>query len=117
MTRQALASTLRPAIERGEFALEYQPLVGMEDGRLRGVEAVLDAVYAAFTKGWSEVGEASVPEMADEAVWLGRLIVSLLPAEPEAKGMLALMLYAESRRAARTSLAPLNDATQRVPRW
>ncbi|MEU7664551.1 putative bifunctional diguanylate cyclase/phosphodiesterase [Streptomyces lincolnensis] len=41
MTRQALASTLRPAIERGEFALEYQPLVGMEDGRVRGVEALV----------------------------------------------------------------------------
>ncbi|KUN36656.1 histidine kinase [Streptomyces longwoodensis] len=41
MTRQALASTLRPAIERGEFVLEYQPLVGMADGRLRGVEALV----------------------------------------------------------------------------
>jgi EAL domain-containing protein (putative c-di-GMP-specific phosphodiesterase class I) len=41
MTRQALASTLRPAIERDEFVLEYQPLVGMEDGRLRGVEALI----------------------------------------------------------------------------
>ncbi|MFJ9536388.1 putative bifunctional diguanylate cyclase/phosphodiesterase [Streptomyces sp. NPDC101225] len=41
MTRQALASTLRPAIERGEFVLEYQPLVGMEDGRLHGVEALV----------------------------------------------------------------------------
>jgi diguanylate cyclase (GGDEF)-like protein/PAS domain S-box-containing protein len=41
MTRQALASTLRPAIDRGEFTLEYQPLVGMEDGRLRGVEALI----------------------------------------------------------------------------
>jgi diguanylate cyclase (GGDEF)-like protein/PAS domain S-box-containing protein len=41
MTRQALASTLRPAIDRGEFALEYQPLVGMEDGRLSGVEALV----------------------------------------------------------------------------
>ncbi|MDQ1070325.1 putative bifunctional diguanylate cyclase/phosphodiesterase [Streptomyces canus] len=41
MTRQALASTLRPAIERGEFQLEYQPLVSMEDGRLRGVEALV----------------------------------------------------------------------------
>ncbi|MFF0227062.1 putative bifunctional diguanylate cyclase/phosphodiesterase [Streptomyces sp. NPDC004629] len=40
MTRQALSSALRPAIDRGEFALEYQPLVGMEDGRLRGVEAL-----------------------------------------------------------------------------
>ncbi|GLX52549.1 GGDEF domain-containing protein [Streptomyces hygroscopicus subsp. hygroscopicus] len=41
MTRQALSSTLRPAIERGEFALEYQPLVGMGDGRLSGVEALV----------------------------------------------------------------------------
>ncbi|MER7574478.1 EAL domain-containing protein [Streptomyces sp. NPDC126514] len=41
MTRQALASTLRPAIGRGEFVLEYQPLVCMEDGRLRGVEALV----------------------------------------------------------------------------
>ncbi|MGI5455145.1 putative bifunctional diguanylate cyclase/phosphodiesterase [Streptomyces sp. CA-249302] len=41
MTRQALASTLRPAIERGEFVLEYQPLVGMEDGRVNGVEALI----------------------------------------------------------------------------
>ncbi|MFF5442821.1 putative bifunctional diguanylate cyclase/phosphodiesterase [Streptomyces achromogenes] len=41
MTRQALSSTLRPAIERGEFALEYQPLVAMEDGRLNGVEALI----------------------------------------------------------------------------
>ncbi|MGW9496332.1 putative bifunctional diguanylate cyclase/phosphodiesterase [Streptomyces prasinus] len=41
MTRQALASTLRPAVERGEFALEYQPLVGMEDDRVHGVEALV----------------------------------------------------------------------------
>ncbi|WAU79483.1 EAL domain-containing protein [Streptomyces sp. Qhu-G9] len=41
MTRQALSSTLRPAVERGEFALEYQPLVCMEDGGVRGVEALV----------------------------------------------------------------------------
>ncbi|WP_406003686.1 putative bifunctional diguanylate cyclase/phosphodiesterase [Streptomyces sp. NBC_00829] len=41
MTRQALSSTLRPAVERGEFALEYQPLVGMADGVTRGVEALV----------------------------------------------------------------------------
>ncbi|WP_221352648.1 putative bifunctional diguanylate cyclase/phosphodiesterase [Streptomyces beigongshangae] len=41
MTRQALSSTLRPAVERGEFTLEYQPLVCMEDGLLRGVEALV----------------------------------------------------------------------------
>jgi RNA polymerase sigma-70 factor (ECF subfamily) len=64
------------------------------------LDAVLDAIYAAYTRGWNEVGDAA-PELADEAIWLGRLLVSLMPAEPEAKGMLALMLYAEARRPAR----------------
>jgi diguanylate cyclase (GGDEF)-like protein/PAS domain S-box-containing protein len=41
MTRQALSSTLRAAVERGEFALEYQPLVGMADGGVHGVEALV----------------------------------------------------------------------------
>lgn len=41
MTRQALSSTLRPAVERGEFVLEYQPLVGLGDGRAQGVEALV----------------------------------------------------------------------------
>ncbi|MFF6999345.1 putative bifunctional diguanylate cyclase/phosphodiesterase [Streptomyces sp. NPDC008313] len=41
MTRQALSSTLRAAIDRGEFTLEYQPLVGMEDGGVHGVEALV----------------------------------------------------------------------------
>ena len=65
------------------------------------LQAVLDAIYAAYSKGWNEVGDAGVPEIAGEAIWLGRLVVSLMPEEPEAKGMLALMLYAEARRAAR----------------
>ncbi|MET9929970.1 MULTISPECIES: EAL domain-containing protein [unclassified Streptomyces] len=41
MTRQALSSTLRPAVEGGEFALEYQPLVDLADGAVRGVEALV----------------------------------------------------------------------------
>lgn len=41
MTRQALSSTLRPAVERGEFTLEYQPLVCMADEVVRGVEALV----------------------------------------------------------------------------
>ncbi|WP_285391423.1 putative bifunctional diguanylate cyclase/phosphodiesterase [Streptomyces sp. RKAG337] len=41
MTRQALSSTLRQAVERGEFILEYQPLVGLDSGVLRGVEALV----------------------------------------------------------------------------
>ena len=67
--------------------------------------AVLDAIYAAYTRGWNEVGDDAVPELADEAIWLGRLVVSLLPDEPEAKGMLALMLYTVARRAARRDAA------------
>lgn len=65
------------------------------------LDAVLEAIYAAYAKGWTEIGDTSAERMADEALWLGRLVVSLLPDEPEAKGMLALMLYAEARRAAR----------------
>ncbi|MGX2997044.1 EAL domain-containing protein [Streptomyces sp. JNUCC 64] len=48
MTRQALASTLRPAVERGEFTLEYQPLVGLGDGALRGVEALVRWEHPQF---------------------------------------------------------------------
>jgi RNA polymerase sigma-70 factor (ECF subfamily) len=67
--------------------------------------AVLDAIYAAYTTGWNEVGDDAIPELADEAIWLGRLFVSLLPDEPEAKGMLALMFYTAARRAARRDAA------------
>jgi RNA polymerase sigma-70 factor (ECF subfamily) len=66
--------------------------------------AVLEAIYAAYSKGWGEMEDDSPPPLADEAIWLGRLIVSLMPDEPEAKGMLALMLYAEARRPARRAL-------------
>ncbi|MBA0049650.1 EAL domain-containing protein [Streptomyces sp. AJS327] len=41
MTRQALSSTLRRGVERGEFTLEYQPIVGFEDDAVRGVEALV----------------------------------------------------------------------------
>ncbi|MFJ3095977.1 putative bifunctional diguanylate cyclase/phosphodiesterase [Streptomyces hydrogenans] len=41
MTRQSLSSTLRPAVERGEFGLEYQPLVDLAGGAVRGVEALV----------------------------------------------------------------------------
>jgi len=66
------------------------------------LEVVLDAIYAAFAEGWSdpEGTEARRRNLADEAIWLGRLAASLLP-EPEALGLLALMLYAEARRRAR----------------
>jgi RNA polymerase sigma-70 factor (ECF subfamily) len=65
--------------------------------------AVLDAIYAAFSEGWSDPAgtETRRRNLAAEGIWLGRLLVSLLPQEPEALGLLALMLYAEARREAR----------------
>ncbi|MEV6791579.1 EAL domain-containing protein [Streptomyces sp. NPDC051320] len=48
MTRQALSSTLRPAVESGEFLLEYQPLVDMAGGALKGVEALVRWEHPQF---------------------------------------------------------------------
>jgi RNA polymerase sigma-70 factor (ECF subfamily) len=68
------------------------------------LDAVLRVVYLVFNEGYSASSGASVTrhELSGEAIRLGRLIVELLP-EPEAIGLLALMLLQESRRAARTS--------------
>lgn len=65
--------------------------------------AVLEALYAAFARGWSDPAGTEVArrDLADEGIWLGRLVASLLPREPEALGLLALMLYAQARRDAR----------------
>ena len=67
------------------------------------LDAVLEAIYAAFAEGWSDpVGtEVRRRNLAEEGIWLGRLVASLLPEEPEALGLLALMLFAEARRSAR----------------
>ena len=67
------------------------------------LDAVLAAVYAAYSDGWSDPAgtQAQRRAMAEEALWLGRLIAALLPDQPEALGLLALMLYLESRRGAR----------------
>jgi len=65
--------------------------------------AVLDAIYAAFAQGWAEAfaDDPRGRNLAEEAIWLGRVVVALAPQEPEALGLLALMLYSDSRRAAR----------------
>ncbi|HEY3190769.1 MAG TPA: DUF6596 domain-containing protein [Solirubrobacteraceae bacterium] len=67
------------------------------------LDAVLEAIYAAFAEGWSDPAgtETRRRNLAEEGIWLGRLVVSLLPDEPEALGLLALMLYAQARRDAR----------------
>jgi RNA polymerase sigma-70 factor (ECF subfamily) len=68
------------------------------------LDAVLRVIYLAFNEGYAASSGASVTrhDLSAEAIRLGRLLVELLP-EPEALGLLALMLLHESRRAARTS--------------
>lgn len=82
---------------------------------------VLDAIYAAYAEGWSDP-EGADPRrrhLADEAIWLGRLVASLLPDAGEALGLLSLMLHAHARRDARRSAAgeyvPLSE--QDPSRW
>jgi RNA polymerase sigma-70 factor, ECF subfamily len=78
------------------------------------LDAVLRVVYLVFNEGYSASSGAAVTrhDLSSEAISLGRLLVELLP-EPEALGLLALMLLHDSRRAARTSpsgeLILLND--------
>ncbi len=67
------------------------------------IDAVLEAIYAAFGSGWEDIAGSDPRRrgLAEEAVWLGRLVARLLPDEPEALGLLALMLHCEARRPAR----------------
>ena len=82
---------------------------------------VIEAVYGAYTSGWSEPSGAdpSLRNLAGEAIWLGRLIAEMLPDHPEALGLLALMLYSHARLAARRDahgeFVPLLD--QPMDKW
>ena len=68
------------------------------------LDTVLQVIYLVFTEGYSASSGGSLtrPDLSGEAIRLARLLLALLP-EPEAVGLLALMLLHESRRAARTS--------------
>ena len=85
------------------------------------LETVLDAIYAAYAEGWDDAAgtDARRRNLAEEAIWLGGLVASLLPQEPEALGLLALMLHAQARRPARRDAAgayvPLDE--QDVSLW
>ena len=67
------------------------------------LDAVLESIYAAFAEGWSDATgtETGRRNLADEAIWLGRLVIVLPPDAPEPLGLLALMLHSEARRGAR----------------
>ena len=86
--------------------------------RLRSVLAV---IYLVFNEGYtaSAGAELTRPDLSAEAVRLGRVLLELMPDEPEVRGLLALMLLTESRRPARTTadgaLVPLPE--QDRSRW
>src|SRR5438105_9105172 len=69
------------------------------------LDAVLEAIYAAYGSGWDDIAGADARRkgLAAEAIELGRLLLKLMPNEPEAQGLLALMLHCEARRDARRS--------------
>jgi RNA polymerase sigma-70 factor (ECF subfamily) len=67
------------------------------------IVAVLDAIYAAFSSGWSDPlgADPERRELTEEAIWLGGVLASQTPDEPEALGLLSLMLHLDARRPAR----------------
>jgi RNA polymerase sigma-70 factor (ECF subfamily) len=85
-----------------EAQIPYE--VPAQDALPERLEAVLQVIYLVFNEGYSASSGESLtrPDLSGEAIRLGRLLVELLP-EPEALGLLALMLLHESRRAARAT--------------
>lgn len=86
------------------------------------LNAVLAGIYAAYGTGWDAAGGAAEAHrlgLADEAIQLARMLVQLMPVQPEALGLLSLVLYCESRREARRDVmrgyVPLSE--QDTARW
>jgi RNA polymerase sigma-70 factor (ECF subfamily) len=79
------------------------------------MDAVLDAIYVAFADGWGNPQDSGMERqgLTGEAIRLARLVSGLAPREPEPLGLLALLLYVESRRLAHRPAAggyvPLSD--------
>ena len=67
------------------------------------LDAVLEAIYAAFGIGWDDMAgvDQRGRDLAEEAIWLARVLLGFMPKEAEVHGLLALMLHCEVRRAAR----------------
>jgi len=87
------------------------------------VDAVLEAIYAAYGLGWDGVSESGARDLAGEALYLAQLAHGLLPGGTpggaEAAGLFALLLFCESRQGARSGPAgefvPLHE--QDTARW
>lgn len=85
------------------------------------LDAVLEAIYAAYGSGWEDAAGADPRRrgLADEAIWLAHVLAQRMPEQPEARGLLALILYCEARRPARRAAdgryVPLSE--QDVRAW
>ncbi|MCZ8316904.1 DUF6596 domain-containing protein [Phreatobacter sp.] len=80
------------------------------------IDAVLGAVYAAYTLGWDDAfaGEDARGDLTEEACWLARIVADCAPAHAEANALLALLLFSEARKSARRdrltgAFVPLSD--------
>lgn len=85
------------------------------------LDAVLNAIYAAYGSGWDDIAGVDPRRLGlvEEALWLTHALIQLMPQEPEARGLLALMLHCEARRPARRTpdgrYVPLSE--QDVRSW
>src|SRR5947208_2400768 len=85
------------------------------------LDAVLEAIYAAFGISWDDMFgiDPRRRDLAEEAIWLARVLLQLMPSEAEVQGLLALMLHSESRRSARRALdgryVPASEAWLSLP--
>jgi predicted RNA polymerase sigma factor len=86
-------------IRRG--GIQFQ--VPEEDELPQRLDAVLEAIYAAFGIGWDDMTgvDQRGRDLAEESIWLARVLLQLMPTEAEVRGLLALMLHCEARRPAR----------------
>lgn len=86
-------------IRRG--GIQFQ--VPEEDELPQRLDAVLEAIYAAFGIGWDDMTgvDQRGQDLAEESIWLARVLLQLMPTEAEVRGLLALMLHCEARRTAR----------------
>ena len=84
------------------------------------LEAVLNAIYAAYASGWEDAAgtDPRARSLAEEAIWLARVLKERSPEEPEVRGLLALMLHCEARRPARRGadgrFVPLSEQEPRL---
>jgi predicted RNA polymerase sigma factor len=67
------------------------------------LDAVLEAIYAAFGIGWDDMAgvDQRGRDLAEESIWLARVLLQLMPREAEVRGLLALLLHCEARRRSR----------------